>query len=639
MMKPTITLSYDASTGHGKFTHSVDVPSTVWIRVRQQAQQMEGKVQYGDQSLSIPWPSAVGLLRTMWPLQARFGFDFVEDATAEERVQQFKSDYQAVVEHGEATHAFDSIDAIETALTAAGWDHSKRKLRSYQSENLRHLIHLANGANFSVPGAGKTTVSFALHLLLQHKVEFLIVVGPSSAYPAWQAVMSECLHESAPPHAQASFCHLTRGKRKIEKLLNSGHKRFFITYEQLVKVDQLIAQFLSTHLTHLILDESHRMKEGYVVKRGRMLLDMSHLAKRRDILSGTPMPQSPGDMQSQLDFLWPGVGLGTRIDRGETPRAVLGELYVRTTKSDLGLPERILRYIDVPMHKEHMALYLVLCNEVHSRASTLRRGNAGFELATARKSVMRLLQAATVPEVLENTFGSSERENTALLRAAVAAGPSKRLLHAAEMARQFAADGKKVLIWAIFTASIDKLLILLKDLNPATLYGKSGGDFKSKELNLKKFKEDPTCWVMIANPAAAAEGISLHMHCHDAIYVDRSYNATHYLQSIDRIHRLGLPQGVGTFIYILRNKLPAYEPSIDMAVSRRLEMKIANLQRLLDDEDLRQLALDEQSAPVAVEESIDPLDIDDLIKEIERARQEKEGGEIETANKDRSQTN
>jgi hypothetical protein len=252
---------------------------------------------------------------------------------------------------------------------------------------------------------------------------------------------------------------------------------------------------------------------------------------------------------------------------------------------------------------------------------------------------MRLLQAATVPEVLENTFGSSERENTALLRAAVAAGPSKRLLHAAEMARQFAADGKKVLIWAIFTASIDKLLILLKDLNPATLYGKSGGDFKSKELNLKKFKEDPTCWVMIANPAAAAEGISLHMHCHDAIYVDRSYNATHYLQSIDRIHRLGLPQGVGTFIYILRNKLPAYEPSIDMAVSRRLEMKIANLQRLLDDEDLRQLALDEQSAPVAVEESIDPLDIDDLIKEIERARQEKEGGEIETANKDRSQTN
>ena len=53
-------------------------------------------------------------------------------------------------------------------------------------------------------------------------------------------------------------------------------------------------------------------------------------------------------------------------------------------------------------------------------------------------------------------------------------------------------------------------------------------------------------------PAAAGEGISLHHAAHDAIYLDRSYVSTHYLQSIDRIHRLGLNEGVETHIWIIK---------------------------------------------------------------------------------------
>jgi hypothetical protein len=43
-----------------------------------------------------------------------------------------------------------------------------------------------------------------------------------------------------------------------------------------------------------------------------------------------------------------------------------------------------------------------------------------------------------------------------------------------------------------------------------------------------------------ANLAAMAEGVSPRHTCHDAIYVDRTFNAGQYLQSLDRIHRLGL---------------------------------------------------------------------------------------------------
>ena len=60
------------------------------------------------------------------------------------------------------------------------------------------------------------------------------------------------------------------------------------------------------------------------------------------------------------------------------------------------------------------------------------------------------------------------------------------------------------------------------------------------------------CWVLIANPAAMSEGISLHHECHDAVYVDRTFNAGQYLQSIDRIHRLGLEPGTETRDHVPR---------------------------------------------------------------------------------------
>ena len=122
--------------------------------------------------------------------------------------------------------------------------------------------------------------------------------------------------------------------------------------------------------------------------------------------------------------------------------------------------------------------------------------------------------------------------------------------------------------------------------------------------------------VLVANPATAGEGINLHTVCHNAIYVDRSYVSTHYLQSIDRIHRLGLAPDQETHIHIYRSKAPPVVGSIDMSVSRRLTEKIRNMQRLLDDPDLHELAFDEESADT-VDYDIEIQDIMDLIAEME----------------------
>ena len=44
---------------------------------------------------------------------------------------------------------------------------------------------------------------------------------------------------------------------------------------------------------------------------------------------------------------------------------------------------------------------------------------------------------------------------------------------------------------------------------------------------------------IIAIPQACSESISLHKACHHGIYYDMNYNTSEFLQSLDRIHRVG----------------------------------------------------------------------------------------------------
>jgi hypothetical protein len=177
------------------------------------------------------------------------------------------------------------------------------------------------------------------------------------------------------------------------------------------------------------------------------------------------------------------------------------------------------------------------------------------------------------------------------------------------------------LVWTIFTDTLLELERMLADLNPVTLYGGvpsgSDDDLESREGRIVRFHNDASCQVLIANPAAAGEGISLHTVCHDAIYVDRSYVSTHYLQSIDRIHRLGLPPNVETNISIYQTKAPPGIGSVDFSVSRRLANKIRSLQQLLDDADLHEIALDEEEADDPIDYDVDLQDLVDLVEELE----------------------
>ncbi len=613
-----IELFFSAVLNAGRFRRLPGKAGAGWSRLASAAYQLNGAASVTDQEITVDWTSALNIVREFSALQRPLSFRFVPKDDAVERIQLFVQDSRALASI-DTSISLDEAALIDS-LANKEWCFQKRRLTEKQTESLLRLASLRHGANFSVPGAGKTTVTFALHLLVENTASCLLVVAPPNAFLSWKEIASECLNESAVSNSKNIFIVLKPGA-DLSALHAQGVRRFLVTYETLVAMETEIAAFISTQPMHLVADESHKIKAGYGTQRGAAMLRISHLAVRRDILTGTPMPQGVSDVQSQLDFLWPGAGLGNRIFRGEKPALVMNGRYIRINKRDLNLPEKFLHFEDVQMHDAHLALYCIVKDEVRRQASQLRRNSA--EILQARKSVIRLLQISANPvaalAAMADSFDTAETK--ALYTAVLREGPSAKVLGAENLARKLAAQGQKSLIWSIFTQTIEDTAGRLADLNPVVIRGGvASGDIDdpdSREGRIERFRTDPNCMVMIANPAAASEGMSVHMQCHHAIYIDRSFNATHYLQSIDRIHRLGLPKDTETHVHVMRHLIPRGIGSIEMSVSRRLAKKMRALEELLNDPDLHQLALEEEESGDGIDYGIESEDIDDIVREIE----------------------
>jgi len=620
-MSLEIAIDYDPPRIRGTLSKIGDEgDSPIWERLKARFSAQPDAILMDD-VIDLPWPEILGVIREFGSAgtQTALAFRFTPTHRARAKVAAFVAETKkARASKDKLVLQIDEAD-IQPRLEALGFS---RKLKHFQLRDLAHLLSLPHGANFSVPGAGKTTVTFALSLLAARPDNHLFVVAPKSAFPAWRGIVSECVDADAHDWVREEFTVLSGNERDNEIALRSGAGRFLMSYDLLVRQQSLIAAYLSRQSAHLVLDESHRMKAGPASQRGAFLVNIASSPARRDILSGTPMPQDASDMASQLGFLWPGQGYDLQIQRGVSPKQVLGKLYVRTTKHELGLTPAARYFHDVPMADGQMALYGVVKDEVLRQITKALSKTSQPDFLSARKSVMRLLQLSTNPTLALQAMTRDAREiSSGIADQVVEEGASLKMRAVCAHARALAKEGKKTVIWTIFTQSILDLERLLADLNPVCLYGAiptgEATDPNTREGRLARFHTDPFCKLVIANPAAAGEGISLHTVCHDAIYLDRSYVSTHYLQSIDRIHRLGLAPGTETNIHIYRTKVPAGLGSVDLSVSRRLAQKIHGLEHLLDDLDLRQLALDEEAADDPIDYDVDMQDLVDLVEELE----------------------
>ncbi|WP_234445035.1 DEAD/DEAH box helicase [Streptomyces rimosus] len=471
-------------------------------------------------------------------------------------------------------------------LLGPGW---KADLTPFQRRDIAKLLSLRHGANFSVPGAGKTRVGLAVFQALRQtgKVDRLLVVGPKSCYESWQYENEQCLAE--PLRMEV-----------LSRDSDPSADALLVNYERLAASVNNLGQWLSARPSMLLLDEAHRMKLGANGIYGSSCLALGPRSRHRLILTGTPAPNGAKDLENLFSFVWPGTGrqkVVQAVAGGDLAAASrsLRPLFTRTTKGELGLPPVSTSLCTVPLPPLHQEVYEALLGRFSARAM-------GFEgdFQALGKIVIYMLMAAISPALL--AVGTTRYEPLAyqvpplpipedtslfeLMRDLPGYEMSPKYQKVRDIVRVNAAKGRKTLVWSTFIRSLNTLERVLGAFSPAVVHGGTG----DRDEQIQRFREDPDCMVLLSNPATLGEGISLHHHCHDAVYVDRDFAAGRFLQSLDRIHRLGLSPGTETRVTVL-----ASEGTIDELVTQRLGEKLQFMGRILDDPAVRQLAdLDEE---------------------------------------------
>jgi SNF2 family DNA or RNA helicase len=536
---------------------------------------------------------------------------------------------------GQARQQEVELERILSTPSAEGTGHAAERLRDsrfardlkdFQIRDLERLLTLPNGANFSVPGAGKTVVALATYEAerLASRVDRLLVVAPLSAFDSWT---TEARDSFASPLVMSVF--------SVDRPIPLATEALLVNYEKLPNHFARVSSWASAGKAHIVVDEAHRIKKGTSGAWGSAVLALAWHGVRRDVLTGTPAPQHPSDLQAMLDFAWPTQS--QRVlppeaflrpsppDAGRRVAQAIRPLFVRTRKSELGLREPIKHVLMLELHGLHRDIYLAVLNQYAGAIPLLRRDRAMF--ARMRAVVMYLLEAATNPALLP--VGSATSDPPVFQHPPLPVPSDSNLgelltdygryetpakfRKLGEIIRQNAEEGRKTLVWSYFVRNLELLKRDLARYEPAMVHGGVPSEVTdpraspTREAEIGRFRKDPRCQVLLANPAAMGEGISLHHTCHDAIYLERTFNAGQFLQSVDRIHRLGMDPSTETHITFLLTR-----DTIDEVVADRVRVKAERLGEMMDDPDILTMALPDEDDLEDVETGFGrPIDLDE----------------------------
>lgn len=533
----------------------------------------------------------------------------VNDKETSELIDRFRSSERDLESARKVPFSRIPDRELRGALQSEGFLRAEH-LSDDQLRDIGRMASLKHSANFSVPGAGKTTALLAVHTFEKNagRVDTLVVVCPRNALVSWDKEVEACLGQGV------KVVRLTGGVQRITGLLKEQPSICTISYQQLRLVVPLLAKFMSERDAHLVLDEAHRAKGGRSSQQGRAALELAAYAERRDILTGTPMPQGFSDVEAQIDFLWPGldvVDLTEFEKRPDLAKDTLQPLYVRTRKSELDLPPLQTSYHAIPMGDQQKAVHRLLTKKLAQDLADIPDEDV-WKLRKLGKQIMRQLLFCSDPQLfLQSVSKQSDYATIVEALKPLSGKETTKHQYLDELVDRIMKDtSQKCVVWSSFTGVVENLAERFNRYGATFIHGgvetSETMEPGSRESFIEQFHTDPSNRILVANPAACGEGISLHHAAQTAIYFDRSFNAGHFLQSIDRIHRRGLAPDSIANVHIL-----FMEATIETIVRDRLSKKVMAMEKLLDDPDLVSMIYDPDEIVVETENSIG-LDIEDL---------------------------
>lgn len=493
-----------------------------------------------------------------------------------------------------------------------------RSLYELQLLSAYHLAFAQNACNFSVPGAGKTSVVYGAFAYLSNLaptdkkyVDKLLIISPLSAFGPWELEYEECFGEK-PSTKRLNGSVSVEEKKQYLYSLNPA-KITLLSYASVPKLTEELIYFLRNNKVMVVLDEAHKIKNtnGGITASG--VLDIAAYCSSRVVLTGTPAPNGYEDLYNLYKFIWPtkkvipfevyqlkDMSKASEDSRVETLLHAIEPFFIRVKKSDLGItPATENAPIIVPMGESQRRIYDII--EKKYMSDIVSNKDSRFKQDLVKARLIRMMQAATNPALLSvplkkfADYGGFDAdvvgEDDILIRDILQYTSNEvpaKFVKAKEIIEKIISEGGKVIVWAIYVKNILDFEEYLKSqgIDCRTLYGATPvatGDededtVETREKIIADFhRKDSSFSVIIANPFAVSESISLHKVCHNAIYIERSFNAAHFIQSKDRIHRYGLKPGTQTNYYYLLS-----ENSIDEVIHDRLIAKETRLREIIE---------------------------------------------------------
>lgn len=354
------------------------------------------------------------------------------------------------------------------------------------------------------------------------------------------------------------------------------------------------------HFDTLILDESHFLK-GLDTKRTRTVFGRNGLcrrAKRVWALSGTPMPNHPGELWVMLhSFGQMPISYPQFVERFctyyESPH---GRKITGAKHEAIPILKEAMKPIMLRRKKEEVLRDLPPINFSHM---VVEPGKVDLDTLSSfvqyvfpidrTKELLDQLKKEqnAVETIIEHMGLSPFHENESTMKALEAVANSVSTLRrytglqktepAGDMVEEELMLGayNKIVIFAIHRDVIYGLMERLKRFKPVTLYG--GMTDEKKQRNVDRFQNDKNCSIFIGNIQAAGVAITLTA-ANQVLFVEQSWTPADNAQAAMRCHRIGQTSPVFVRVMGLVN-------SIDDKVSQVLKTKMKLTTRMFDDEE------------------------------------------------------
>lgn len=420
------------------------------------------------------------------------------------------------------------------------------KLMPHQLQAVERARTQKNLALFMEAGVGKTATTITIlreEYNLQHQLVNTLILAPLAVCPNWPREF-----EKFSRIKQEDILVLTgRGCTRIETLkrrIETGKPCIIVTNYEAVQIKPLYELLLKWKPRIAILDESHRIKDSQS-KRAKLIYPITNSCYRKILLTGTPVLNSLMDIFGQFKALDPDIfgpgfwsfrsryfvnkNAGRQVtfpDWQPQPHAAkeigntISTHSVQARRDEcLALPPLQIIPIPVPITGVQLKVYEQLrkqfVTELNEKVMSVE-----FEMVKTLR-MQQILSGFMQPDESEDVEWFKEQPKLdALMDILDSIGK------------------EKAIIWTNFVPTYQKIGRALEE--KGYLYTYLTGEQRTsgaKAQAIESFTRGDT-QLLIANPAAASEGINLQ-EARYAIYYSRGYNLLHYLQSMARNYRSG----------------------------------------------------------------------------------------------------